>query len=253
MRNFETNNVIGFVDVEGFSDWSNDSFHDEDYSDYFRSPSALPAICIDENGVIAVGYSCPDMTRLAETNEYMRSIKVSFIEAPYRMADHYGEYTEQLGDIYYNMFKLQEADDFLHSYDEAVALCSPQNTTDMEFWFCYQADDTPGFNVGNTASQNQPSDNYIWGTKVIPDIDGLSIEEPSVASNTKMEIYPNPAVNQLNVRLENNSEISIYNIMGQTVRKQDGRNGINAIDLSGLNAGVYFISAGNDTQKFIVK
>lgn len=253
VRNFETNNVIGFVDVEGFSDWSNDSFHDEDYSDYFRSPSALPAICIDENGVIAVGYSCPDMTRLAETNEYMRSIKVSFIEAPYRMADHYGEYTEQLGDIYYNMFKLQEADDFLHSYDEAVALCSPQNTTDMEFWFCYQADDTPGFNVGNTASQNQPSDNYIWGTKVIPDIDGLSIEEPSVASNTKMEIYPNPAVNQLNVRLENNSEISIYNIMGQNVINMQGVKGVNTINVNDLTSGVYFISAGTVTQKFIVK
>jgi len=253
VRNFETNNVIGFVDVEGFSEWSNDKFHDEDYSDYFRSPSALPAICVDENGVIAVGYSCPDMNRLSSLGEYMRGIKVSFIEAPYTMADHYGEYTEAFGDIYYNMFRLQDADDFMHTYDEAVALNSPQNTTNMEFWFSYQADDTPGFYVGNTTTQTSPTENYIWGVKVIPDIPGLGFEENVVAENTKMEVYPNPAVSELNVRLENSAEINVFNIMGQNVLNMQGVKGVNQINISDLTSGVYFISAGSVTQKFIVK
>lgn len=253
VRNFETSNIIGFVDVEGFSDWSNDNFHDEDYSDYFRSPSALPALCIDNSGVIAVGYSCPDMNRLDNNGVYYRSIKVSFLEPPYIVADAYGEYTEQIGNVYYNMFRLQDADDFMHSYDEAVALNSPQNTTDMQFWFSYQADDTPGFNVGNTASQNSPTENYIWGTMVKPDIEGLGVEEQVVPENTKMEVYPNPAVNQLNVRLENSTEISIFNIMGQNVLNMQGVKGVNTINVNELTSGVYFISAGSVTQKFIVK
>ena len=68
-----------------------------------------------------------------------------------------------------------------------------------------------------------------------------------------MEIYPNPAVNQLNVRLENNSEISIYNIMGQNVINMQGVKGVNTINVNDLTSGVYFISAGTVTTKFIVK
>jgi hypothetical protein len=68
-----------------------------------------------------------------------------------------------------------------------------------------------------------------------------------------MEIYPNPAVNQLNVRLENNAEISVYNIMGQNVLNMQGVKGVNTINVNDLNSGVYFITAGTVTQKFVVK
>jgi len=33
----------------------------------------------------------------------------------------------------------------------------------------------------------------------------------------------------------------------------EGHAGANSINISNLNAGIYFISAGSDTQKFIVK
>jgi len=88
---------------------------------------------------------------------------------------------------------------------------------------------------------------------VSPNIEGLAIEENIPAANTQMEIYPNPAVSQLNVRLENNAEISVFNIMGQNVLNMQGVKGVNTINVSDLTSGVYFITAGTVTQKFIVK
>ena len=62
-----------------------------------------------------------------------------------------------------------------------------------------------------------------------------------------------PAVDQLSVTLNKNVEVTVYNIMGQAVMTVEGRIGANTIDISNLTSGIYFISAGNDTQKFIVK
>ena len=98
-------------------------------------------------------------------------------------------------------------------------------------------------------------DNFYQGftfelTELFPNA-GVGV--PEVNHNTHMSIYPNPAVDQLNVTLSQNADIVIYNIMGQKVMNVEGHVGGNSISLSGLNAGVYFISAGSDTQKFIVK
>ena len=76
---------------------------------------------------------------------------------------------------------------------------------------------------------------------------------PEVNHNTHMSLYPNPATDQLNITLSQNADLVIYNIMGQKVMSMEGHAGANSINISSLNAGVYFISAGSDTQKFIVK
>ena len=82
---------------------------------------------------------------------------------------------------------------------------------------------------------------------------GVGVGMPEVSHNTHMTVYPNPAVDQINVTLSQNAGIVIYNIMGQAVMNVEGHVGANNINISELNAGIYFISAGNDTQKFIVK
>jgi hypothetical protein len=41
--------------------------------------------------------------------------------------------------------------------------------------------------------------------------------------------------------------------MGQKVMSQQGHAGANSINVNSLSSGVYFVNAGNDTQKFIVK
>ncbi len=253
-RNFVSSNVVGLIDPEVYNDMNNDNiFCEQVYYQFWSACSVLPSICVDESGTVAVGYSVPDFNRVDNNNMYLRSICVSFIEPGYVMADAYGEYTEEIGNVYYNMFKLQDADDFMHSYDEAIFTMSPQNTTNEEFWFGYQADDQPGLFVGNNANQTSASDNYIWAVMVKPDFEGLGVEENVVAENTKMEVYPNPAVSELNVRLENSAEINVFNIMGQNVLNMQGVKGVNQINISDLTSGVYFISAGSVTQKFIVK
>ena len=74
-----------------------------------------------------------------------------------------------------------------------------------------------------------------------------------MSHNTNMSLFPNPATDQLNVVLNQDDAIAIYNVMGQQVMNVEGHVGGNTINISSLNAGVYFISAGSDTQKFIVK
>ena len=81
--------------------------------------------------------------------------------------------------------------------------------------------------------------------------EGVGISE--IEHNTQISVYPNPAVNQISVTLNKNAEMTVYNIMGQAVMTVEGHAGANTIDISNLNSGIYFISAGNDTQKFIVK
>ena len=76
---------------------------------------------------------------------------------------------------------------------------------------------------------------------------------PEVEHENHISLYPNPAVDQLNVMLNKSAQMTVYNIMGQVVLTQEGKVGANTIDLSNLTSGIYFISAGNDTQKFIVK
>jgi len=76
---------------------------------------------------------------------------------------------------------------------------------------------------------------------------------PEVEHNTQINVYPNPASGQVSVTLSQNAEMTVYNIMGQVVMTQEGHAGVNTLDISNLTSGIYFVSAGNDTQKFIVK
>ena len=100
-----------------------------------------------------------------------------------------------------------------------------------------------------------PDDNYYQGfTFELNDLfPGASVGMPEVSHNTHMSVYPNPAVDQLNITLSQNADIVIYNIWGQNVMNVEGHAGANTINISNLNAGVYFVNAGSDTQKFIVK
>ena len=106
-----------------------------------------------------------------------------------------------------------------------------------------QSDDTDG------------SDNHYSGytydlDELFPNA-GVGVSE--IEHNTQISVYPNPAVGQVNVMLNKSAEVTVYNIMGQVVMTQEGKVGVNTLDISNLTSGIYFVSAGNDTQKFIVK
>ena len=143
--------------------------------------------------------------------------------------------------------------DFMYQYNECVY---PQAaiTNNMLVIACQMDGDADSWVIGN-GTDYDGSDNYYQGlTFSLLDLFGYDgVEENNTVSNTTMSLYPNPAVDQLNVTLSQNADIVIYNIMGQNVMNVEGHAGTNSINISSLNAGVYFISAGNDTQKFIVK
>ncbi len=98
------------------------------------------------------------------------------------------------------------------------------------------------------------TDNFYTGFVFnLNDLWGDNVAVPEVSHNTKMAVSPNPATTQLNVTLNQNEEISIYTITGQLVQRMKGHVGLNTINVSTLNSGIYFINAGSDTQKFVVK
>ena len=142
---------------------------------------------------------------------------------------------------------------FMYQYSECVY---PQAalTNNMLVIACQMDGEADSWVIGN-GNDADGSDNFYQGiTFSLLDLFGYdSVEENNTVSNTTMSLYPNPAVEQLNVTLSQNADIVIYNIMGQNVMNVEGHAGANSINISNLNAGVYFISAGSATQKFIVK
>ena len=144
--------------------------------------------------------------------------------------------------------------DFMFQYSESVY--TQAAITGNQLVIAVQMDGEPdSFTIGTGGDIDQFDCYYQGLTFDLNELFGYDAvgEQSSVEGNAQMSIWPNPAVDQLNVSLTKSADITVYNIMGQAVRTQEGRTGVNAIDLNGLNAGVYFISAGNDTQKFIVK
>ena len=118
-----------------------------------------------------------------------------------------------------------------------------------------QVDYEPGTNIISSSEDTDPSDSQYKGfTFSIADLFSFYDSTPeTVCNNVHMDIFPNPAVDRLNITLSKNAEIVVYNIMGQKVMSQEGHAGANSINVSSLTSGVYFVNAGSDTQKFIVK
>ena len=116
-----------------------------------------------------------------------------------------------------------------------------------------QMDGAPGTYV--QSDDTEASDNYYQGmtfelNDLFPDA-GVGV--PEVSHNTHMSIYPNPATDQIGVTLSQNADITIYNMMGQVVMTTEGHAGVNSINISNLTAGIYFVNAGTETQKIVVK
>ncbi len=76
-----------------------------------------------------------------------------------------------------------------------------------------------------------------------------------VLTTFSMSIYPNPATNNLTVEVQQNSEIEILNINGQTIETIYNKDAKTTIDLGKLSNGVYIIEVKNDQgiaiKKFI--
>jgi agarase len=69
---------------------------------------------------------------------------------------------------------------------------------------------------------------------------------------SNVAVYPNPANDVLNIQLgENQSDMVIYNSVGQVVRRYDNVSGDMQINIADLNAGIYFVKTNNGVTKMI--
>jgi len=71
--------------------------------------------------------------------------------------------------------------------------------------------------------------------------------------NEAFDIYPNPVTDHLIITMKSGEMISLYNSMGQLRLNQRLNAGINVLDVSTLNKGVYFAKIGKTTMKVIKK
>ena len=200
--------------------------------------SAMPALCLlpgcDGWDMVAVWSAMDENNQDGHGNHYFKL---------------FASYSGDAGHTWSPQVQLTKGFDFQQSecvYTQAAVVGTTlvvASQQDFETGTFVQSDD------------DDSSDNCYFGLTfelhdLFPEA-GVGVAE--VSHNTHMTVYPNPAVDQLNVTLSQNADIEIYNVMGQKVMTFEGHAGANTISLNGLTSGVYVISAGSDVQKFIVK
>jgi hypothetical protein len=70
--------------------------------------------------------------------------------------------------------------------------------------------------------------------------------------NKLISIYPNPTSSILNIEVKEQTQIYIINLLGEVV-KTEIVNGTSKLNISNLNAGIYYIKTADGTIKKIVK
>ena len=111
---------------------------------------------------------------------------------------------------------------------------------------CYQNDQETGTFV--QGDETEWTNNFYRGVKVYV-YDVLGEEENYMTVAPTINVYPNPAQGSFNVTLNNESNVNIYNTVGQLVKTYNNVKEVNV----NLESGVYFVNAGNQTVKVVVK
>ena len=85
----------------------------------------------------------------------------------------------------------------------------------------------------------------------ITDNNTMNVDE-TLFSQTNFRLYPNPANSILHVEVKENTNIKIVNFLGATVATQQLQTGNNAVDVSSLTKGIYFVhNSTGGAVKFI--
>lgn len=221
----------------------NYGFSIEDFSlhgDYNCGPVAMPILC-----------------KVPGNDDIM--IAVFMALTPYN--------TDEAGNFYFKLFascswdggrswinQIPLTDDLMLAYNEFVypqvavvghTLVVVAQTDEMTGSYVQgdDFDDYDNFYIGLTYNLDDLDDIIPIGPGAIPET------EP----NTRLMVFPNPAEGQVSLTLNRNAEVKVSNLTGQTVMTMEGRIGANTLDISNLSNGIYFVSAGNDTQKLVVR
>ena len=229
------------VDFETI-DWTFMNDHDGDHGKYNQGTCGMPTIL---------------------HNPATGAIYVIYMSMTPALVDDIYPYSRLLGTASYDGGRTWEdprvlLNDFMNTMDEMVyPQFVPYVYEDAEgyyAYFIYQNDMYPGAFVQNTnaPSDQDETDNTYRAVKIRLDDETWAVEEVTGLGN-EISIYPNPVNGMMNVTLNRAEEVVIYNMVGQKVASFNGNIGVNSFDASNLNSGIYFLQAGSDTQKFVVK
>ncbi len=168
------------------------------------------------------------------------------------------------GRYYFKLFA-RASEDGGNSWSEMVQLTTDPSHRNLEHVYT-QAVILDGklivaAQVDNEAGSYAESDedlvgdnNYYSGMVFdISEVFGSTWSIDENAGNSVMSIYPSPAIGVFNVTVAVDTEIVIYNMMGQSLLTIKAYAGNNIIDISSLSTGVYFVSDGISTKKLLVK
>ena len=94
-------------------------------------------------------------------------------------------------------------------------------------------------------------DDCAWIDNVVFPAASIITDVQTVVEKT-VAVYPNPMNNVLNIQLgDNQSDVIVYNSLGQIVKRIDMASGDVQIDVEGLNAGIYFVKVNGNIKKVI--
>jgi len=85
------------------------------------------------------------------------------------------------------------------------------------------------------------------------------LSDNEIETSLEYSVYPNPAISVLNISIfENNTSISLFDLVGKTVSEMKLINGKNTLNIENLNPGVYFYSIKRngtiiETKKLVVQ
>lgn len=120
-------------------------------------------------------------------------------------------------------------------------------------WYVYQSDGFPGTVVqpdDEHTPDTDPEDNFYNALKVyVSSIVGVEEENDAVASAINMTVFPNPANGSFTMELSEEADVNIINAVGQQVKSYKS---VKSVVVNDLSAGIYFVKAGNQTQKVVV-
>ena len=144
--------------------------------------------------------------------------------------------------------------------DQEFAYLTLEGIHYNQMWLMAQVDAYLGTYITSPGTspvcQNGPTDNrfYHFYVDMFPHHPAIENIE---GNQLTMNVIPNPASGQATVTFDGTANITIYNMLGQTVYHVENVENEKIIPLHNLSTGVYFVSvrAGNAaaTQKLVVK
>jgi hypothetical protein len=136
-------------------------------------------------------------------------------------------------------FPEQGSWNFFSAGDADFSMYGGANTY-LAFRYISTSTDAPTWEVDNAT---------VYGVLQV----GISeIEEASI------RIYPNPAIDMLNINCGDNGKVKIINLAGQSLMEIEARKGTNQLNVQHLSQGLYMIQFTNNTgavstQKLLIR